>query len=387
MDDLKSFIIFLTIFLGVYFSMNFYVLLKGNLALQLKGTQFLIYVLLFAAVSLTFPAGFFIRRMAENDVSPILSWIGSLWLGAVVYFFLIGLAVDLVRFFNYIFSYIPEVFYRNQPVIGRTLFVLIFMAVSTVILAGYLHSKDVKVRRLDLAVDGLTVDSNPLSIVFVSDIHLGRLIGEDRLRDIVELVNGENPDIVLIGGDLFDEEVEGLFHLKDTLSTLDAKYGTFAVLGNHEFYNGPDRSTRFMEAADIRVLRDKAVTVPGVVNIVGLDDYSDGWGRRERGDKTLREIIGKGDESLPTVLMTHTPVYLDRFAALGVDLALFGHTHNGQFFPFNLVTDSIFKLSYGYGRVGDMHAYVSSGAGTWGPPIRVLTDVEIVKITLSAGKN
>ena len=85
--------------------------------------------------------------------------------------------------------------------------------------------------------------------------------------------------------------------------------------------------------------------------------------------------------------MTHTPVNLDGFAALGVDMALFGHTHNGQFFPFNLVTDSIIKLSYGYGRVGDMHAYVSSGAGTWGPPIRVLTDVEIVKITLSAVKN
>ncbi|MBN1571951.1 MAG: metallophosphoesterase [Deltaproteobacteria bacterium] len=387
MNDLKSFIIFLTIFLGVYFSMNSYVLLKGNLALQLKGVPFWVYIALFVTVSLAFPVSFFIRRLVENDISPLLTWIGSLWLGAIIYFFLIGLAVDFIRFFNYIFSYIPEVFYRNQLVIGRTLFVIVVLAVSALILAGYLHSKDVKVRRLDLAVDTLPVDSNPLKVVFVSDIHLGRMIGKDRLKGIVELVNGEGPDIILIGGDLFDEEADGLYHVREILSSFKAKYGAFAVLGNHEFYHGPDESTHFMESANIRVLRDKAVTVPGIVNIVGLDDYSDGWGRRARDEETLKEIIDSCDENLPTILMTHTPVYLDRFAALGVDLALFGHTHNGQFFPFNLVTDSIFKLSYGYGRVGDMHAYVSSGAGTWGPPIRVLTDVEIVKINLVTGKN
>lgn len=387
LDDLKSFIIFLAIFLGVYFSLNFYVFLKGNLALQLSGAPFWIYTALFAAVSLTFPLGFFLRRLTENPVSPLLNWIGALWLGAVIYFFLIGLAVDLVRFFNYIFTYIPDIFYRHQVLIGRLLFVVIFLAVSAIMVMGHIHSKDVKLRELELVVDSLQTESNPLNIVFVSDIHLGRMIGEDRLREIVDLVNGENPDIILIGGDLFDEEADGLTHLKDELAALGAKYGVYAVLGNHEFYHGPDRSARFMESADISVLRDRVATIPGVVNIIGLDDYTNGRGRRMRDLLSVKKIVDTGDPDLPNILLTHTPVFLDNYAAAGVDLALFGHTHNGQLFPFNLVTDSIFKISYGYGRVRDMHVYVSSGAGTWGPPVRVLTDVEIVKIRLVTEKD
>ncbi len=366
--------------------MNLYVLLKANLALQLNGAPFWMFAAIFTLVSITFPASFFLGRTISGGIAPFLVWVGAFWLGAIIYFFLIGFAVDLVRFSNYIFSYIPEVFFKHQPIVGRVIFVIIVLTVTAVLFGGHIHTKNVKVRRLELVVNTLSVDSNPLNIVFFSDLHLGKMISKEKLEKVVDLVNREQPDIILIGGDLFDDEVSTLFPLKDTLAKFKAKYGVYGVLGNHEFYIGPDKSTRFMELANIVVLRDDVATIPGVVNILGLDDYTNGRGKRVREGETLRKIIEKGDSDLPTILITHTPVFLENYSAVGIDLALFGHTHNGQFFPFNLVTNAIFKISYGYGRVGDMHAYVSSGVGTWGPPIRVLTDVEIVKITLSSGK-
>ncbi len=366
--------------------MNLYVLLKANLALQLNGAPFLIFAAIFFLISLAFPASFLLERTISVEISPIFAWVGAFWLGAIIYFFLIGLVVDIVRFSNYIFSYIPEALFDHRLIIGRTLFVVVVLTITAVLFGGYRHTKDIKIRRLELAVNDLSVDSNPLNIVFFSDVHLGKMVNEDKLEKVVNLVNGEQPDIILIGGDLFDDDVHTLFPMKKTLAKLKAKYGVYGVLGNHEFYLGADTSTRFMELANINVLRDKIITIPGVVNILGLDDYTNGRGKRMRDNEALRKIIEKRDSNLPTILVTHTPVFLENYSAAGIDLALFGHTHNGQFFPFNLVTNAIFKISYGYGRVGDMHVYVSSGVGTWGPPIRVLTDVEIVKITLSSGR-
>jgi uncharacterized protein len=119
------------------------------------------------------------------------------------------------------------------------------------------------------------------------------------------------------------------------------------------------------------------VTIPGVVTIVGLDDP-------RSGDKstTVPDLMAGRDPGVPTILLTHRPVDLEKYAAEGFDLMLAGHSHHGQFFPLTIVTDFVYTVSYGQARIGPMQVYVTSGLGTWGPPVRIFTHPEIVKITL-----
>jgi predicted MPP superfamily phosphohydrolase len=139
-----------------------------------------------------------------------------------------------------------------------------------------------------------------------------------------------------------------------------------------------------MRSAGITVLRDDLVTIPGVVNIVGLD-YHRTIGNTGAKAAPLSEILKRRDPRLPTILLYHAPVNLEEYAALPIDLMLSGHSHHGQFFPLTLVTDLVYEVSYGYGKIGSMNLYVTSGLGTWGPPVRILTHPEIVRITLVNG--
>lgn len=387
-ENLKGFIIFLTIVISIYLLTNLYIFFKGSNLLELRGWGFAAYILIFTLIALAFPSSFFLRHTQYCDLCSFITWAGSMWLGAMLYFFLLGVIFDIATFANFIFHFVPDAVRENRVFIGRVVFSASALFVALVVLFGYFHSKNVKIKNLELGFPNLAEVSNPTSVVFVSDLHLGLLVGEERLTGMVDEINAQNPDIILIGGDLLDESADNLAHTIEILSGLRARYGKYAVLGNHEFYVGVNESVSFMEKANISVLRDDLATIPGVANIIGLDDPT--GKRRYRGikEKPLQEIFKGRDKDLPTIVMIHTPVRIAEISGLGADLMLSGHTHNGQFFPVSFITDAIYHVGYGYEKVGNMHVYVSSGAATWGPPMRVLTDSEILKITLVRdGKN
>ncbi len=174
--------------------------------------------------------------------------------------------------------------------------------------------------------------------------------------------------------------VAGLGSTTGVLSRLHAPLGVYAVMGNHEYHGGADRAEAFMESAGITVLRDEVVTVGGIVNIIGLDDP-----RAGNRKVPVTDLIARCDPSLPTILLVHRPVDLEEYAANGIDLVLAGHSHHGQFFPLTIITDLVYTVSYGYAKIGPMQVYVTSGLGTWGPPVRILTHPEVVRITLENG--
>ncbi|MBN1883026.1 MAG: metallophosphoesterase [Deltaproteobacteria bacterium] len=385
MNSMKDIIIFWMIAtLAIYIPLNLYVFLKGNLALSLTGLWFRVYLVVFVLLALVFPASRILRVVAPGEPAMITSWIGSFWLAVVFYLFLLGLVVDLFRFANFIVPFIPAFIENNRIVIGRIAAAFVFASLTVTFVWGYINAKNVRVRSIPLAIVSLGEVKNPLTVAYISDVHIGYEVGERHLADIVEKVNGADPDLILIGGDLLEEPPVLIEDMLDTLSLLNAPYGVYATAGNHEFYTGLSAGRDFMNRAGIRLLIDEVKTIEGLLNVAGLVDPSGnraGLGSRD----AFRRMMEERDETLPTVLLYHSPVRIEEIAASGaVDLMLSGHTHNGQFFPVNMITNRMFRVAYGRAEVDGMHLYVSSGAGTWGPPIRVGSESEVVIFTLTA---
>ena len=188
------------------------------------------------------------------------------------------------------------------------------------------------------------------------------------------LINAPHPDLILISGDLIDNSVVPLYteNMAEELANLKAPMGIYMVLGNHEYISGIDESIRYIKSTQIQLLRDSVVTLPNGIQLIGRDD------RHNRKRHSLQELMVNIDKSKPIILLDHQPFDLEKTEAAGIDLQFSGHTHHGQIWPINWVTDYIFEQSHGYRQWGNSHVYVSSGLSLWGPPFRIGTHSEMV---------
>ena len=193
------------------------------------------------------------------------------------------------------------------------------------------------------------------------------------MRKYVELINSQNPDLILIAGDLIDNSVRPLLHepYAEVLSYLKAPMGIYMVPGNHEYISGIGECMDFLDRTSVTLLRDSVVTLSGGIQIVGRDDFSNH--RR----KSLEDLLASTDRTQPVIVLDHQPYNLSEVNSLGVDFQISGHTHHGQLWPLNLVTDHIFEQSHGYRKLSHSHIWVSSGLSLWGPPFRIGTDSDI----------
>jgi predicted MPP superfamily phosphohydrolase len=218
-----------------------------------------------------------------------------------------------------------------------------------------------------------------LTIVAASDIHLGISIDKKRLQSYVKMMNDQHPDIVLLAGDISDRSMIPVIkqNMLEEFSNIKAPMGVYAIYGNHEHYaETPTATADYLKKAGIVVLRDSACLVDNSFYLIGRDD------RTNQKRKTLKEIVKGLDMKYPRILMDHQPFHLEEAENNNIDLQLSGHTHNGQFFPINLIIKSFYELSYGYLKKGNTHYYVSSGLGLWGPQYRIGTQSELVVIHL-----
>lgn len=226
-----------------------------------------------------------------------------------------------------------------------------------------------------------------LRLAVASDLHLGTIIGKRHLRRLVQRVNELEPDLVLFPGDVLDDSIEPFVReeMGEVMRGLRARLGIFASLGNHEYIGGHVAEyIERMREIGIEVLTDQVVKVEDIVQIAGRKDASV---ERMRGEGRLAvgELLDEADKALPIVLLDHQPRQLGAAAEAGVDLMLSGHTHRGQMTPNHLITRRLFELDWGYLRKGEMHAIVSSGFGTWGPPLRIGSRSEILGIRMIFG--
>jgi len=249
------------------------------------------------------------------------------------------------------------------------------------ILYGIVDARVLRVRRIALAIEGMR--TRRVRIGFVSDLHLGLLVGKRRLQRVLHELGRARPDIIIVGGDLYDTRPRFIRHLTPLLAEMSRLAPTAAVAGNHEFINGIEECTSHMEEVGMTVLRNRSMAVEKHgLRIMGVDDTS-GQSMYGTGETELDELLGSVEPEETGILVSHAPLHFGKAVEYGIILELSGHTHGGQFWPFGLVTRRIYRDGdRGLHRRGDSYLYVSMGAGTWGPPIRVGAPPEMAIITL-----
>ena len=378
------FILFFGVFFTVYGLLNYYIFIRGWQAIPAGSGLRGAYIALFLLLALAFIGGRFLERAWLSPLSETLVWLGSFWLAAMLYFILGILLLDIARLVNHFAPIFPDFVTADyQRTKGIAAMVLIGL-VAIVLGIGHFNALVPVTRSFSLSIPKQVEGKKEITIAAVSDIHLGTVIGRSRFDRIVGRINALDPDVILLPGDIVDEDLGPVIreNLGERLRALRSRYGTFAVTGNHEYIGGVEEAVAYLREHGVTVLRDEVHVLPNGVTLVGREDRSlvqMAHGKR----KSLPELLAGLDMTRPVILMDHQPFHLEEAEQGGVDLQLSGHTHHGQLWPLNYITSAIYEVSTGYKKKGDTHIYVSSGVGSWGPPVRTGNHPEIVHIILS----
>lgn len=331
---------------------------------------------LFGILSVTFVIASILAHKFSNFAVKWFYRISAYWFGMVQALFV----ASVFFYFSEAILYAANV-YVPPIVIGG----ICFGALVLIHLYATWQTGRIKVTRINVSPAKSSVrwpeSWRGKKIVFLSDLHLGAVRSEVFSRRIVEKIKTENPDIVLIGGDVFDGVKCHPLSLLEPFRSLRPPLGIYFISGNHE-YIIEETETLFkeIETVGIKILRNSKVDIEGI-QFAGVD-----W-KDARRAHDFAEILEKMklEHGKPSILMRHEPNHLDVAERAGITLTLSGHTHGGaQIFPLRVVTYRLYSgYDYGLKPLRDMMVYTSSGVGTWGPPLRFLTKTEIVAITLN----
>jgi uncharacterized protein len=383
MNRAMAFFIFFTIVLSIYTLVNYYIYIRGLQAIPASSALRPWFQWGFWVLAGFFVAGRFLERIYISYASDILIWAGSFWLAAMLYFFLIIVVFDLLRLVNHVVPFFPAMIINNPEKTRLMAMFASIILVAMVVIGGFINARNPVVRSLDIHIDKPAGSLNSLHAVVISDIHLGTMIGNGFFSRIVGKVNGLKPDIILLPGDMLDEDLKPVLrqNIGETLKQLHAPLGVYAIMGNHEHIGGASYAYNYLKENGLTIMRDTVMLIHDSFYLVGRDDRDKPRFAGE--ERTPLEILMEQvDPRYPVILLDHQPYYLEKAASLGVDLQLSGHTHHGQLWPLNHITKAIFTISRGYGKIDGMHAYVSNGVGTWGPPVRVGNRPEIVSLKI-----
>jgi uncharacterized protein len=370
-------ILFLLTFLCLYGGINFYFFFRARNILHFSGV---LQGLLLCLIILLIIAPILVRIIESfhwEQLARAVAYVGYVWMAFVFLFFFLNISFELLRWLYKLFE--PSA--SNMTLKALTFGLAAFLSFVLVVY-GYIDAQDIRVKHLEIKTEHVLPENGRIRIVQISDVHVGIIIREARLTPILEIVRQANPDILVSTGDLLDGELDNIMQAAGSLAAIKAKYGKFAILGNHEYYAGLQRSIAFTKAAGFELLRDDMTQTAGIA-IFGEDDIT---GRRSgltKKGEAFKKALAEKHEGF-VLLLKHQP-YIDEGANFNLQLS--GHTHGGQLFPFRFVTRLFFAKNYGlYELAPNKLLYVSRGTGTWGPPVRVFAPPEITVIDLIGKK-
>lgn len=373
--------LFLATFFLTYGGTHLYFYLKVRRAFGF-GAAAAISLALFLVLMVLAPI---LVRVAEREgleqTARLLAWTGYSWMGFLFLFFSCSLAFDLwhqaLR--------LAELVSRRELAALRLSPAGAFgvAAAFGLLAAGYsaFEARTIRTERITVRTPKLPPGVPKLTVVQVSDIHLGLIVRQERVGRMLEAVRRADPDLLVSTGDFVDGQVNDIGPLVEMFAAIRPRYGKYAVTGNHEYYVGLGQALDFTRRAGFRVLRGEGETVAGILNLAGVDDPA---------GKPLGDFRGADERRLLallprdrfTLFLKHRP-RVDT-AALGLfDLQLSGHIHGGQLFPFGLLVRFSYPFMDGFHRLaGGSTLYVSRGTGTWGPPLRFLAPPEVTVIEI-----
>lgn len=375
------------LFIPFLFGASYYLSyrLHGGLVSFFPKLRFLPVIITVIALLIIVIVGFARALIPFPDgVKHILGILSGYLMGFLMYFLMFTVAAEIIFALPRILK--PS-FALSRYFNGAVMASVLLISLVTCI-AGFINAGNIKHVSYDVQLYGKK-DISDMNIVMISDLHLGAIGSEERLEKTVSEINKEKPDIICIAGDFFDTDFASVRDPEkalESLKKLSAKYGIYACLGNHDGGSTHEKMTEFLDKAGITLLADTYTVVDDRLIIVGRLDGSaiGGYGDKER--HPFSEVFDVEETSLPVIVLDHNPVNIDEYSTES-DIILCGHTHRGQVFPANLVTKAVYTVDYGYFKKDESspHVIVSSGVGTWGMPMRVGTNCEIVKINITNG--
>ena len=355
----------------------------------------IVFAVAYTLVSTSLLSGFLIKKPAW--LHRILKIIGNYLLGIFLYILMIILVADIGRL---LFKYVFHFSWIRSPLAFTLTGAVCSILIITISIFGIFHAKKIKVSSYNVTVDKTVPDTDSLKIVLLADTHFGYNAGAIHAQEIVNTINHQNPDLVCIAGDIFDNEFDAIREpeeIEKILQTIHSRYGVYACWGNHDLnepilagftfnQNANDisdpRMKEFLQKSNIHLLEDESVLINNKFYIVGRKDasLSEKVGEIRQTPKQLTSSI---DKTKPVIFIDHQPKELQELADAGADLDLCGHTHDGQTFPGNITVRFLWENPCGYLKKDNMHNIVTSGAGVWGPAMRIGTDSEICVINVS----
>jgi predicted MPP superfamily phosphohydrolase len=363
--------------------MNYYVIRRTWQALAGTGLLRVIVLVIF----FVFLAALFYGRslaMRHSGLVPeIVIAAASFYFEGLILLVLFTALVDLARLADHFVPYFPAAVRANGQGAARVAFLAVAGMTLAFMAAGFIHSHRLKTTPLEVAIDKKAGPLQTLNAVVLSDLHVGPFLHAPRLRKIVEAVNALNPDVVLIAGDIVNEDthVPELERMAQELRRIRSRWGVFACTGNHEYFAGIEKSLKYLRESGIRVLLDETVLVAEAFYVAGRTNQQYLGNREKR--PALPEVLAGTDHSKPVILLDHQPVRLFEAEEASVDLQLSGHTHGGEIIPIVWINNLLWEIGRGYGRKGATQYYVTDGVGVWGLPGRIGTRSEIVHLRIS----
>ncbi len=323
----------------------------------------------------------FSEKAGFDLFARVLSYVGYTWMGVIFLFFSFSLLIDIYRLIIAAGGFILSKDLTYLAITPRHAFFIPLVISVSIAVYGFFEAGSIRAEKLIIRSHKIPADIQRVRIAQISDVHLGLIVRESRLKHILAVVEKADPDVLVSTGDLVDGQIDNLSGPAAMFREINPRYGKYAITGNHEFYAGLDQAIRFTEQAGFTLLRGEKVDIKDVLTIAGIDDPQARYfgPYNERSEKELHAGIPDNRFAL---LLKHRPL-LDKSSRGLFDLQLSGHVHKGQIFPFSIVTGLYYETQAGFAALAKGSSlYVSRGSGTWGPPIRFLSPPEVTIIDL-----
>lgn len=364
----------------IHLTLNVLVFLKGWNAFEGKKVARIVMTVIFGTELLIYSIGFTFYRHLPEAITQFIRVMGTSWMLFLLYSGGLWLVIDMVNMIRQKISHKPWRIRAQSQRFKIITYFIPMLVVAGIMVHGRYRFMHPVVQQVPITIHKTAGKTDSVRIAVIGDLHLGYMIDRNHTKRFVDLIMAQQPDLILFVGDIIDGYIEPILQQKmdEELARLHAPLGVFSCTGNHEYRYDTEEKIALLNNVGITILRDSAVLIDSSFYVVGRED------RVVPTRKALKKILD--DQSVvmskPVIVLNHTPDNLAEEADAGADIALYGHTHQGQAFPGNIATKMVFEVAHGYKKKGNTHVYVTSGIGLVGPQYRIGTVSEMVMLTV-----